>query len=160
MKKVTRRGKLLSQNILEPTTSVGAAKMFMERRLEEGTACPVCEQYAKAYRRKLNSGMALALVTMYRSSGTSWCRRTAVLRDLPTSAHDNTLLHHWGLFERGEESGWWRVTRHGRDFVLNEIEVPKFAVVYNNKLVRLEGPWIDIHHALGDRFSLDELMGA
>lgn len=160
MKRIIRRNpRLLSNHILDPRTSLSAAKEYVRQGLEDGVRCPCCEQYAREYRRKLNSGMALALVTMYRSSGTSWCRRTAVLRDLPTSAHDNTLLHHWGLFERGEESGWWRVTRHGRDFVLNEIEVPKFAVVYNNQLLRLEGPWIDIHHALGDRFSLDELMG-
>lgn len=157
-KRLVRKPRLLNRNILDPRTSLGTAKEYMRQRIEEGVHCVLCEQYARVYRRKLNSGMAQALVMMYRAAGLDWCYRPDVLRDLKTSAHDNTLLHYWGLWERGDEVGWWRVTTLGEEFIRDEIEVPRFAVIYNSELLRLDGPWIDIHQALGDKFDLDELM--
>ena len=59
-----------------------------------------------------------------------------------------------------KSSGYWRVTDKGRGFLALQITVPKTAVVYNNRLERLEGVFITIQEALGKKFNYEELMRA
>ena len=42
------------------------------RRVGYGGTCPCCDQLAKVYRRPINSGMAVSLITMYRTARQEW----------------------------------------------------------------------------------------
>ena len=43
------------------------ARQRLHARLDEGLFCPCCDQYAKRYRRKMNSGMVRSLINIYRN---------------------------------------------------------------------------------------------
>ena len=42
------------------------AKAHLKKNASKGVACPVCDQYVRIYMRKLNSGMALFLIGLYK----------------------------------------------------------------------------------------------
>lgn len=48
--------------------SLAEAKDVFNAELDKGTRCPCCERYARRYRRKFNSGMAVSLVALVRLS--------------------------------------------------------------------------------------------
>lgn len=147
--------------------SLDDARRWLRQRLDAGVECPCCGQFAKRYRRQLNSGMALALVVFYRECGTQWGYKPDVLRGLGAAARDESLLRHWGLLEEATEdredggrAGWWRVTPKGKAFVQGELSVRKKLVIYNNFPEGFEGRMTTVQQALGYRFRLDDLMSA
>jgi hypothetical protein len=79
---------------------------------------------------------------------------------------DGALLRHWDLTEaRGDQkddgnpnSGFYRITGFGAAFVEGTVTMPKYAVLYNNTLLDLEGKPVDILDCLGTHFDYDELM--
>lgn len=147
--------------------------------LDEGVTCPTCDQHAQRYYRRINSGMArwlMVLVSMSPRYQPEWVqtrdviRRAASLRTFGSSQASGeapSLLPFWGLIEcrpnddpEKRHSGVWRPTTKGYDFVEGKVGVPRVAVVYNNRLERLEGDEVHIRQALGKRFNYEELMGA
>jgi len=134
-----------------------------------GFVKPSCGQLAKQYRRKLYSTMVLALVFIYRKqyrAGIDWIhfREIYTWRGIYVGG-DMNKLPHWGLIEqKGNEdqtkrrSGFWRMTQKGIDFVEGKLEIMSHIVLYDNKLVRMEGSYIGIKEALGERFDYQELM--
>lgn len=137
------------------------AKYVHDRR-DKGVHCPGCEQFAKVYRRKVNSGMARSLIAMYRAGGTTWVDVTEVT---DRRSREEGKLAYWGLVEEfpegredGGRAGMWRVTNLGRSFVLGHTSVPQTAEVYNGVCLRTYGPKTSITTALGDKFNYAELM--
>lgn len=136
---------------------------FVRSRRDKGTTCPACGQFAKVYKRKINSGMARSLIAMYRAGGTTWVNVTEVTDRRP---REEGKLAYWGLVEEfsegradGGRPGMWRVTNLGRYFVLGNCSVPQTAEVYNGMCLRTYGPDITIYGALGTKFNYNELMG-
>ena len=144
------------------------AKAEVRSKLDEGVTCPCCDQYARAYKRKLNSGMARSLcwlVRVYQSSP-GWV-------DVPKTAPRHVIksneigkLVHWGLVEQKVNtdtskrcSGVWRPTKRGVDFVMGTIRAPRRVRLYNNIPLAWEKKYITIYEALGDHFDYAELMG-
>lgn len=142
------------------------AQAWLRNRVNEGERCPCCNQFAKVYRRKINSGMARALVAMYRYAGTDWLHKPTALSGLGAAARDESLLRYWSLIEEATEprddggrAGWWRVTPHGEQFLLGHATVPKYVFVYDGRLLSLDqSERVSIHDALGDRFNYGDLM--
>ncbi len=137
------------------------AKHVRDRR-DKGTVCPGCGQFAKVYRRKLNSGMARSLIAMYRAAGTTWTNVTEVT---DRRSREEGKLAYWGLVEEapdgredGGRAGLWRVTRKGELFVLNLTTVPSYAEVYNGHCLRIFGDETTISRALGSKFNYSDLM--
>ena len=132
----------------------------------DGADCPCCTQFAKVYRRSLNSSMARSLVIMYREHGVNWQDKIATLKAAHVEhAADDAKLRYWGLNQEddrrtddGRHAGWWRVTAKGGMFVRGLITVPKYAIVFDTKCLGLDGPQVTIRDCLGDRFNLRELM--
>lgn len=149
-------------------TPLGEARTWLRDQAEaKGAACPCCQQFTKIYKRKINSGMAYALVLMCRAHGTEWQDKTVTLRGVGSAARDESLLRFWGLIEEdkrlredGGRAGWWRVTPNGVRFVRGGMRVPKHAVIYDSRLLRFEGviPGVSVQDCLGDRFDLAELL--
>lgn len=150
---------------LDDSTPLGAARTWLREQISDrGAKCPCCGQFAKVYRRRLNSGMARSLITMYRAAGTDW-------QHVPSTTAGGTReegkLRYWGLVEDGghtpsggQRPGVWRVTLAGELFVLGHTKVPAHALVYDSKLLRLDTSRgeVTIREALGDHFNYEVLM--
>ena len=148
------------------------AKQHLRDNFEKGVACPCCEGFVKLYKRKLNSGMALFLIGLYKLAPISHERgqqsffsnkEIMAKMNINTSSLDYSVLKHFGLIEPRvaenghRDSGHWRITYDGISFVgLNGI-VPKYVYLYKNKLQKTEGE-ITIQEALGNKFDYKELM--
>lgn len=166
---------------LDPkTTTLEEAQNWLRARLPEGQKCPCCQQHAKIYKRKLNSGMAASLiafakVTMQMQPKEGWLKvpddfvETSKLITVLSNREYNKLRF-WGLLEGfGLEpdsevpfTGKWRITNAGLMFVRGEATVPKHIYLYDNRKMKppesaiLET--ISIKDALGSKFNYDELM--
>lgn len=153
---------------LSPEMSLQEAKDWLRVRVDDGAKCPCCTQFAKLYRRKINSTMARALILIYRNGGGSRFVHIPSLRAVLAPHHSNEepKLRYWDLLEEeqtvrpdGGRAGWWRVTDLGARWVLGAATVPKYARIYDGRCLRVEGDQVTIRDALGDRFDYRELMG-
>ncbi len=150
--------------------------IFAAAFTDEPKCCPCCHQLVKVYERKINSGMAYALILIARQSecgGTilnPWIHvdRLLVEKKAPTGARgDYHKLRFWGLLEQKPErrednslrNGYWRITVQGLKFVANAFTVQARAIIYNGECLGLAGANIGIKDAIGDKFSYAELMG-
>lgn len=143
---------------LSLNTTLGDAKEWLRRRVEDGAKCPLCDQFSKVYKRKINSGMARALISMYRQCGTEWFHLPSVRT---WTSRDEAALAYFGLIEQagvGFAQGTWRVTPLGELFAKGQVRVHKYARVYDGRLLGLQGDLVDIKDALGDKFDYEELM--
>lgn len=144
-------------------------KETMAKAHDKGTICPCCEQFVKVYYRTINSTMAHQLIYAYHTLAdpAQWFHaRTVVMGS--ASAGDFSKLEYWGLIQRqhhnaGDDgkkaSGLWRITPKGIEFLKGRIAVPKYAVVYNAKVIGHEGEETTCRDALGTKFDYNELMG-
>ena len=141
------------------------AKQWLRARFEDGASCPCCHQTVKLYPRKLNSNMAVFLVSLVRL----WKRERRPIKYSECRYHgrDYSYLHLWSLAQtsRSEDpakrtSGFWEPTQKGIDFVEQRLTVPSHAYCYNGKLVRMGETPTNIIEALGEDFNYAELMQA
>lgn len=128
----------------------------------EAVTCPCCDQLAKLYRRKINSTMARAIITMFRAGPSEGYLHVP---SLPGDTHEISQLSWWGLIEekpgrRDDEGrhGWWRLTKEGVEYVLMRHAVRKYALVYDHVVRGFEGEYVNIRDALGTRFNYHDLM--
>lgn len=135
--------------------------------IQDGAECPCCGQFAKVYKRKFNSGIAKALIDLYRETegGHKWFHARNVLVGIGSSSAEYSKPEYWGLMERKKEkkedgniSGFYKLTDAGRDFILGRRRVEKFVHLYNTLVYGFSGPEITIREAIGDHFNYDELM--
>jgi hypothetical protein len=82
-------------------------------------------------------------------------------------AGDHAKLRYWGLIEEepvrrddGGRAGWWQITDRGEQFVRGTLKVPKYALIFDGRLLRLDetGGYVTITDALGKKFDWTELM--
>ena len=149
--------------------TLGEARDWLRAHAAKGEGCPCCRQFVKVYRRKLNSGMARALILFYQLDRAGEPGRWLHWRDASGSiaafCAEYSKLAYWGLMEPKphtpddkKSSGLWRLTPAGRSFVRNESTVLSHARIYNSQLLGSDGGWISIVDALGKRFHYPELM--
>jgi hypothetical protein len=148
----------------------------------DGIVCPCCDRWGKGYKRKLNAGMARALIVFYRitvqlTPEDGWINVT--VHDLPGLPRlsdalrlnlqhwEYTKLSFWGLIEARpnqdpnrdrDGSGIWRLTSLGVDFVRSRVSVPRHVFVLDNTARGFSDERIEIGAAWGDGFNFDELM--
>lgn len=140
--------------------TVEEARAWLRLRTEPGARCPLCTQFAKVYRRRINSAMARGLITLYRNAGQTFSHTPTLVR-----SHEFAQLQWWELIEEDSvvredgRSGFWRVTDKGLAWLNEEIDVPKYARVYDQRLLDVVGDPVTIRDALGRRHKLEELMG-
>jgi hypothetical protein len=146
--------------------TLGEARDWLRGRVAEGDHCPLCTQYAKVYRRTINSTQARALIVIYRECG----RDFGYLPDLrmalaPHHSNEEPKLRYWGLLEEeptvredGGRAGWWRVTELGERFARHQVRVPSHALIYDGRCLGLRGEPVSISDCLGNRFDYRELM--
>ena len=149
----------------DPTWTLAEAKAWLLERVEHGAKCPLCTQFTKIYKRKVNAAMARALILMWKEGDLSARLYVHVPSIDPTRGGDVAKLGFWGLIEEekiartdGGRAGYWRVTQKGEDWISGKTTIQKYARVYDGRLLSLTGPAVDINEALGDWFRLDDLM--
>lgn len=149
----------------DDSMTVGEARDWLREHVEKGAECPLCHQFSKVYRRTITSAMARALALIWHEGG--WGKKLYVHVPSvdPARGGDVAKLEHWGLLEEertvrtdGGRAGYWRLTRRGEEWLEGRISVPKYARVYNGKLLSLTGPAWTVFEALGKRFDYRELM--
>jgi hypothetical protein len=146
---------------------------FNRANWEDGCICAGCGQLVKLYPYSLNRNAARSLILIYHLSKQSedgWVHVQNEFSDrfnLKATAMSYILLKHWGFIvpmghnddEDKNASGYWAITHKGVDFVMHRLEVPKTAMVYNNRAREFKGKQVTIADALTDKFSYKELMG-
>jgi len=146
--------------------TLGQAQLWLRAHVDEGVACPCCTQFAKIYRRRIHSTMARDLITAHRCEGLAPFHVPTLLRRA-ASAGDFAKLAYWGLIaelpgrrdDGAKHAGWWQITDDGRRFVCNQLRVPKYARIYDGRLIALDSDeTVSIVDALGTRFDYGELM--
>lgn len=148
---------------MTPDSTLAEAREWLRERVDHGEKCPCCTQLAKVYRRTIHATMARELIAFYRHAGREWGY-------LPDSGiqrgGDMVKCRYWGLIveddgERADGSsrnGWWRVTALGELWLRNEQPVPKYARIYDGRLLGLVGAPVTIIDALGRKFDYADLM--
>lgn len=144
------------------STPVVDARQWVRDHAEDGVTCPVCTQLAKVYRRKIHAAMGRDLIIARRVAGADWFHvRTTLGHD----GGDFAKLVYWRLIveydakrDDGGRAGWWRITDRGKAYVLDQLRVPKYARIYDKRLLNLTGDMVGIRDALGVRFRYDDLM--
>lgn len=143
------------------------AKQILRDGWEKGVECPCCKQFVKLYKRKLNAGMARTMINMYKASNgmMEWLHHT----QFRTESNDYSYLQVWELIEEKEKdaddttkknSGYWRLTSKGLEFVQLEWTVRSHIKMYNQKFYGFAGKEVDIRECLGKKFNYEELMNA
>lgn len=146
--------------------SVGKVRAFVAANADKGVVCPCCDQLVKVYKRKLNVNMVrflCSLVRIHLSRGRhSWVN----FKDCEFDGRDYPCVALWGLAEtKGNEdsnkknSGLWRPTQKGIDFVLAGLRVPSHVHVLTNRIIGWSEDSVGVRDALGSSFSYEELMG-
>lgn len=137
--------------------------------MEEGeiVACPCCLRRARIWKRKINTSMARALITLtIHTSHEEYVHLFQFLVDHKVQHSDAPLLRHWGLIKELEgkkedgnpRNGHYAITEKGRVFVHNASNAAKHVLLYNNTVLGFTEEQITIREALGDKFNYDELM--
>jgi hypothetical protein len=145
--------------------TLGEVRDWLRTRIDKGARCPACEQRAQVYRRQIYAGMVRALILMWREGDFGRRLYVHVPSIDPARGGDVAKLEHWGLIEEergtridGGRAGYWRVTARGQDWIERKTTVPKYARIYDGRLLSLTGPAVSIDTALGTAFRLDDLM--
>lgn len=143
------------------TDTIQAGKVWLISKLDNGEHCPLCGQMAKIYKRKINATMARTLITLWRSAGGEFAHGPS----LPGDTHEISQLVWWGLVEEearvrpdGGRAGWWRMTDKGIAFVRGGLNVPKYAKIYDGRVLGFDGDPVTVRDCLGSKFDYSELM--
>ena len=147
--------------------TIEEGKIYLKENFQKGTSCPCCGQFVKLYKRKLNSGMAFALINIYNRKTDDWMNVREYFRE--NNMRDNndwTRLGIWKLIEErkgkpehgGKTMGEWKITEKGKSFVCNKLRVPSHFNFFDNRLYGFSDTTTNIRQALGNKFSYEELM--
>ena len=145
----------------------GAKKELWEKMKGKGGDCPCCGRFAKVYKRPLNKTQVRALYWMMQSRS-SWDKNgyMEIAGKAPVwilNSNQHTILKHWGFVEpkphpsgKKKDSGWWRITNSGLDF-LNGKPVNKYVFLFNDRVLGTDGPEVTFADIF-DLFDYEQLM--
>ncbi len=150
--------------------TIDEAKKFLRENFKKGAECPCCGQFVKRYKRKISSSMAYGLILIYKHKkvGEEF-HLEMFLKSLSTSPAlrgDIPKLRFWGLLKKltgrkedgNPNNGYYELTQRGVDFVEEKIKVSGHVLLFNQRILGIEGELIGIKQALKNKFSYEELM--
>lgn len=146
--------------------SIKEAKEYLRQNFKKGCECPTCGQIVRLYKRKLNSGMAFVLITMYSHSKGFFHVKDMLRENGLHNGHDWTLLKYWGLIQEldlppgstQKSSGKYRVTKAGEEFIFGARKVSKHILIYNKRFQGFSNEETTIQESLGETFNYYELL--
>jgi len=138
--------------------------------------CPTCGRYGKVYKRQINTAMILMLRNLYRTAAAAalpypdaYFHISDFLGVRGIGSGDLGKLAYWQLIESKIDpdddskrcSGWWRITRKGRQFIDNSLVVPKYSYVFDGEVIKQsENQLVSVVDCIGKKFDYSELMNA
>jgi hypothetical protein len=150
--------------------SLGDAQLVLASRLEDGGDCPCCGRFSKIYARPINATMSRSLcwlVQAFKTCG-AWinvpvCGPKFVLRSKQLST-----LQWWRLIEPKpndnpkvktvRDSGLWRPTQRGIDFVEGKIRVPRKVLTLFGNVIGYSSDEVSIQDTLDAKFDYEDAM--
>ena len=143
-----------------------ARAKLQEQMRGKGAFCPCCDKWAKIAPRPLNKKMVSGLYWIFENSKAGhYINVAATGPRWLVSSNQHTTLKHWGLLEskankdpKKKCSGWWRVTKYGRQVLFGE-PIEKFAIIYNDKCYGHKEPMVTLDEII-DNFDYEEIMAA
>ena len=149
--------------------TVEEARREVLENLDDGITCPCCGRVARRGRQQISRAMAMTLAWLgaeHKKSRGRWVHVPTEGRRWSITSNSHGKLRHWGLVEAKsndddpskKESGKYRITRAGWEFLQGKTSVRRSAVVYNNELEGFEGPLVTITDCFGNDFDFRELM--
>ena len=141
--------------------------ILREQAQNGGGECPLCTLFVKVYSHKCDSAMARTLIVMYRRGAGG---QFVHVPSLPVwggkgDHHKVSQLSWWDLVTEekvrrpdGGRAGYWCMTRTGIDFVERRLTIPKYALIFDARVLGHDGPQVGIEDCLGDKFNYRELM--
>ena len=151
--------------------SLASAKEKFNRTLDEGGECdcPVCGRFAKVWKRRIHTGIAIQLIELYKLGGyTDYVHTSKLIAPGASGVGDFSKAKYWDLIQEMPEpvdqldkksNGYWRLTRRGVDFVLNTAAIQEYAFVYDDTVLKFDGNTVTIEDCLGKKFNYNELWG-
>ena len=161
--------------LMNNESTLGEARAYVRAGRGKGTYCPCCDQFAKVYKRSIPSVGARLLVVLYHLTKQQPDKEyfhivDDILRAAPPPLNvggDVAKLAYWGLVvEKPKDpddttkrtSGYWKITNTGKAFAENNRRVTRYVLLYDSKVIGLEGEPITIKDALKNKFNYEELM--
>jgi hypothetical protein len=147
-------------------TLVDAAIEF-RRALEKGEKldCPCCRRYAQIYKRRINKSMAIDLINAVRLKA---YRDFVHIRDIQANhsgGGDFAKLRWWKLVEQQtnddetkRDSGLWKVTQLGLDFMQGLVDLPESVTVYDNEVLSVSDKLKSFKECLKEPFDYQEIL--
>lgn len=130
---------------------------------KRGGECPRCGVTTVEWKKTIIStavASLVKLVSLYEGTPIHFDNFTVLKKD-----RNFSQLVNWDLIvscpnddQNKRTAGKWSPTKRGIDFVNKKVFIPKYIVTFDNKLIRHEGPHIDIEEALNDRFDYGGLL--
>ena len=145
--------------------TLGEVKAHLKEKWLKGETCPACNQFVKLYKIKI-SGQAvrdLLKLCVLTDGNTSEYRHINEFSNLASRSFSK--LAHWGLVTdqvnddaAKRTSGMWAITEKGVQFARKQIEVSRYAYLYNSECKALSPDTVGVREALGNKFNYEELM--
>ena len=148
-------------------------KTLAEARLEfktaiqgDGGKCPCCRRWGKINGYQINSTQVRGMIWMLKNFRKSEWVDLGKAPKWVLRSKSMATLHHWGLLEAKPKaddedkraSGLWRLTPRGHDFIRRRTTMPKYAFVFDNRLIKVSKEQVDVVQTLGKKFSYEESM--
>jgi predicted transcriptional regulator len=148
------------------STPLSDIKSYLRANYSEGCSCPACGQFVKLYKRKIGAPQSRALMMLsFINAEKEWCHIREIVKEVNVHG-DFAKMEHWGLIQAKpnekdsdkKDSGLWKITEKGKQFINNEITIPSHILIYDGKCVGFSNKQINIIGSLGKKFSYNELM--
>lgn len=151
----------------DTSKTLDEAKEELAAALSKGTRCQCCGQFAKTYKRKLTATMARGLLKIYvffeQNPNSEWVH----IHNLRVcNSNEGALLRHWGLIAKkidvkedgNPNTGYYKLTELGRQFVENKVAIPTHIFTYDNNLLGYSEEKEYISGAFWKNFNYREIM--
>jgi hypothetical protein len=148
-------------------TLTSAREEWREVIKRDGGRCPCCDRFGKIYARKFNSTMARSLIWLSYAECDSegWVDVPMVGPAFVIRTNQLPTVRWWNLIERREnddpkkkDSGMWRITRLGEQFVSFGDSIRSTVFSYNAKVIGYSDDQMRITEAFKSRFDYDKVM--
>ena len=130
--------------------------------------CPHCGRYAQIYKRHINATIAKQLIMLFEQGGYNgnYIHASNLIPDGQSGAGDLSKAKYFGLIraepennEAKKSSGYWTLTDAGLQFVKGKLDIPEYALVFDDKVVGVSQDKILISDALrAGGFNYSELI--
>ena len=142
-------------------------RFLADIRNGEKKDCPCCGRYAQVYSRRIHKTIAQKLVHLHRLGGAqAYVHTSNLVFAGEAGVGDFSKAKYWGLIEEAKNenigkrnSGHWKLTQKGIDFVQGRITIPARAIVFDDRVLDFAGEQVSIRECIeSSGFDYSELM--